>query len=143
MDRDMPLDLACPVGCISCYEAEAFAAFVGKRLPTGVEWEAAASWDPEAQEPRQFPWGSMAPSPNVANVDQLAFQTAEIGAFPGNVSPIGCYGMVGDLWEWTAGGTLRGGSWATRPGAARVTARRSAAPSARHLFSGFRCAHDA
>ena len=143
MDRDMPLDLACPVGCISRYEAEAFAAFVGKRLPSQVEWEAAASWDPEVQEPRHYPWGSMAPSPNVANLDQLAFQTAEIGAFPGNVSPVGCYGMVGDLWEWTADNTLRGGSWATRPAAARVTARRSASPSARHLFSGFRCAQDA
>jgi len=143
MDRAMPLDLTCPASCISRYEAEAFARFVGKRLPTEVEWEAAASWDPETQERRHYPWGGMPPSLNVANVDQLAFATAEVGAFPGNLSPVGCYGMIGDLWEWTAGNVLRGGSWATRPGAARVTARKPAAPSARHLFSGFRCAHDA
>ncbi len=166
MDRSRPLDLTHPVACVSCYEAEAFARFVGKRLPTEVEWEAAASWDPETQGRRLYPWGNMLPSPNVANLDQLAFDTAEGGAFPGNLSPIGCYGMIGDLWEWTAGvsvpnadpasadtgllqdsqspaAVLRGGSWATRPGAARVTARRFASPSARHLFSGFRCAHDA
>ena len=149
MDRASQLDLTCPVGCISWYEAEAFARFVGKRLPTELEWEAAASWDPETGSRRHYPWGSMPPSLNVANLDQLAFQTAEVGAFPGNLSPIGCYGMIGDLWEWTASdlkrgaAILRGGSWATRPGAARVSARKCASRSARHLFSGFRCAHDA
>ena len=165
MDRMMPLDLTCPVACISCYEAEAFARFVGKRLPTEFEWEAAASWDPETQDRRDYPWGNMPPTPNVANLDQLAFQTAEVGAFPGNLSPIGCYGMIGDLWEWTSsaflpypGGepvpqtlpdefgsdirVLRGGSWATRPAAARCTARKAAPAYARHVFSGFRCAHD-
>ena len=152
MARPMLLDLTTPVACVSAYEAEAFAGFVGKRLPTELEWEAAASWDPESQERRRFPWGSMPPSLNVANLDQLAFETSEVGAFPGNRSPIGCYGLIGDLWEWTSseftsgapteGIVLRGGSWATRHGAARVTARRAALPSARHLFSGFRCAHD-
>jgi gamma-glutamyl hercynylcysteine S-oxide synthase len=145
MDRPMLLDLTCPVSCVSRYEAEAFANFVGKRLPTDLEWEAAATWDPEIQDRRHYPWGSMAPSLNVANLDQLAFETAEVGAFPGNISPIGCYGMIGDVWEWTASptGVLRGGSWATRPGAARVTATKCSPPSARHIFSGFRCAHDA
>ncbi len=148
MDRPTLLDLTCPVSCVSRYEAEAFARFVGKRLPSDLEWEAAATWDPEIQGRRHYPWGSMAPSLNVANLDQLAFETAEVGAFPGNMSPIGCYGMIGDLWEWTAsareeGGVLRGGSWATRPGAARATARKCSPPSARHVFSGFRCAHDA
>jgi iron(II)-dependent oxidoreductase len=162
MDRMMPLDLTCPVACVSCHEAEAFARFAGKRLPSELEWEAAASWDPEIQDRRDYPWGNMPPTPNVANVDQLAFQTAEVGGFPGNISPIGCYGLIGDLWEWT-GSTflpdqgaepasqaiepgmrvLRGGSWATRPGAARVTARKAAPMAVRHIFSGFRCAHDA
>ena len=145
MDQPAPLDLTCPVSCVSRYEAEAFATWVGKRLPTEIEWEAAATWDPEIQDRRPYPWGSMAPSLNVANLDQLAFETAEVGAFPGNLSAIGCYGMIGDLWEWTSSptGVLRGGSWATRTGAARVTATKCAEPSARHVFSGFRCAHDA
>ena len=168
MDRASPLEVACPAANVSYYEAEAFARFVGKRLPTELEWEAAASWDPETQSRRNFPWGNMPPSPNVANLDQLAFDTAAVGAYPGNVSAIGCYGLIGDLWEWTASdfvpypgwgeaastpplsdqfGTdhkvLRGGSWATRPGAIRVTVRKPASPAARHVFSGFRCARDA
>lgn len=149
MDRMAPLDLTCPVGPVSWYEAEAFARFVGKRLPTGVEWEVAATWDPESQARRGYPWGNMAPSPHVANLDQLAFGPAAVGAFPGNLSPLGCYGVIGDLWEWTSSAdqddckVLRGGSWATRPGAIGPAVRRAAHPASRHCFSGFRCAHDA
>jgi iron(II)-dependent oxidoreductase len=158
MGHDAPIDFTCPVTHLSYYEAEAFARFVDKRLPTELEWEAAAGWDPETQSRRRYPWGNMAPTAHVANLDQLAFGPAPVGAFPGNVSPIGCYGLIGDVWEWTASEfgpypgsvweerprgqpmVLRGGSWATRAGAARVSARRPAPPEARHLFSGFRCA---
>jgi iron(II)-dependent oxidoreductase len=163
LGQETPLDFTCPVTQLSYYEAEAFARFVGKRLPTEMEWEAAAGWDPETQVRRQYPWGNMTPTAHVANLDQLAFGPAAVGAFPGNLSPIGCYGMIGDVWEWTAsefrsypGSTaestvdsgrsfkvLRGGSWATRPGAIRVSTRRRALPESRHVFSGFRCARDA
>jgi iron(II)-dependent oxidoreductase len=153
MGRDSPLDFTCPVTHVSYYEAEAFARFAGKRLPTEFEWEAAAGWDPETQSRRQYPWGNMAPTPHVANLDQLGFGPAAVGAFPGNVSPVGCYGLIGDVWEWTASAevspdeageqrVLRGGSWATRPGAIRNSTRRPAPPEARHPFTGFRCARD-
>jgi gamma-glutamyl hercynylcysteine S-oxide synthase len=146
--REGPIDLTAPVSHISFYEAEAFASFVGKRLPTELEWEAAAGWDPETQTRRHYPWGNMTPSPHVANLDQLAFEPASVGAFPGNLSPIGCYGMIGDLWEWTASsvGTdhqvLRGGSWATRSAAVNNSVRRLARPESRWIFCGFRCARD-
>ena len=167
MGRDVPLDLTAPVSEISFYEAEAFARFVGKRLPTEVEWEAAATWDPETQSRRNYPWGNMPPSTHVANLDQLAFGPAAVGAFLGNVSPVGCYGMIGDVWEWTVSGftpyagcdeaaaqlagctfsrdfkVLRGGSWASRAGAVRSASRRAAAPHERYHFTGFRCARDA
>ena len=148
MGRDRPLDFNCPVTHVSCHEAEAFARFVGKRLPTDQEWEAAAGWDPETQWRREFPWGNMQPSPHVANLDQLGFGAAAVGAYPGNLSPIGCYGMIGDVWEWTESAepgsqaVLRGGSWATRSGAIRISTRRSASPAVRHFFTGFRCARD-
>jgi iron(II)-dependent oxidoreductase len=166
LGRDAPIDFTCPVEQVSFYEAEAFARFVGKRLPSEIEWEAAATWDPETQSRRDYPWGNMPPSFHVANLDQLAFGPAAVGAFPGNMSPIGCYGMIGDVWEWTASEftpypgssepaalmagsvfspdskVLRGGSWATRPGAVRSSSRHPAAPHARSLFSGFRCARD-
>lgn len=167
MDRARPLDPARPV-CHVCYhEAEAFARYAGKRLPTELEWEAAASWDPAAGRKRTYPWGEEPAHPGLANLDQLAFDTAPVGAYPGNLSPIGCYGMIGDVWEWTSsdfGGypgfrsfpyreysevffgseykVLRGGSWATRPGAIRNSFRNWDYPIRRQIFSGFRCARD-
>ncbi len=165
LGRESPVDFTCPVSHVSWYEADAFARFVGKRLPTEAEWEAAASWDPETQSRRNYPWGNMPPSPHVANLDQLSYGPASVGALPGNLSPIGCYGMIGDVWEWTADAflpyhefeetpgeqpafsryakVLRGGSWATRIGAIRSTSRRPGKPESRYLFSGFRCARDA
>ncbi|MBV9773305.1 MAG: ergothioneine biosynthesis protein EgtB, partial [Gemmatimonadetes bacterium] len=141
MDRVEPLDPRRPVCHVCCHEAEAFARWAGKRLPTEHEWEAAASWDPATGTKRAYPWGDEAPTAEDANLDQLAFATAPVGTFPRNVSPIGCYGMIGDVWEWTASDfrawpgyqtfpypeysevffgseyrVLRGGSWATRPG---------------------------
>ena len=165
MDRITPLDPERPVCHVCFYEAEAYAHWVGKRLPTEFEWEAAASWSPEGA--RDYPWGSGAPDPATANVDQLSFQTAQVGAFARNVSPIGCYGLIGDVWEWTSSEfrgyptftsypyreyseeffgpdyrVLRGGSWATRPHAIRNTFRNWDYPIRRQIFSGFRCAFD-
>jgi gamma-glutamyl hercynylcysteine S-oxide synthase len=168
MDRVGPVDPNHPVCHVCWYEAEAFARYAGKRLPTEVEWEAAASWDPSAGAGRKYPWGDTPPDTTLANLDQLAFGTSPVGSYPRNVSPIGCSGMIGDVWEWTASdfgpwpgfesfpykqyseaffGTeykvLRGGSWATRPGAIRNTFRNWDYPIRRQIFSGFRCARDA
>lgn len=167
MDREEPVDPSHPVCHVCWYEAEAYARFAGKRLPTEIEWEVAASWDPATGESRTYPWGEEPPTPSLANLDQLGFGTAPVGAYPLNVTPLGCSGMIGDVWEWTAsdflpwpgftsfpyreysevffGGeykVLRGGSWATRPGAIRNTFRNWDYPIRRQIFSGFRCARD-
>ncbi len=168
MDRTGPIDATHPVVHVSFFEAEAYARWAGKRLPSEIEWEAAASWDPAAAGGRRaFPWGDAPPTPALANLDQVTFGTAPVGCYGDNVSPIGCYGMIGDVWEWTASdfgpypgfvsfpyreysevffGTeykvLRGGSWATRAIAARSTFRNWDYPSRRQIFSGFRCARD-
>ncbi|MGH7652134.1 MAG: ergothioneine biosynthesis protein EgtB [Gemmatimonadaceae bacterium] len=167
MDTVRPVDATRPVCHVSYYEAEAFAKWDGKRLPTEVEWEAAASWDSSTSTARRFPWGESDADSRIANVDQLSFDTAPIGTYP-SVSHIGCYGMIGDVWEWTSSNfsgypgfqsfpykeyseeffgpdykVLRGGSWATRPGAIRNTFRNWDYPIRRQIFSGFRCARDA
>ena len=167
MDRIGPVPPSHPV-CHVCYhEAEAFARFAGKRLPTEIEWETAASWDPETGSKREFPWGNEPASKDLANLDQLSFGTAPVGSYPLNRSPVGCSGMIGDVWEWTSSDfgpypgfesfpykeyseaffgpeykVLRGGSWATRPGAIRNTFRNWDYPIRRQIFSGFRCARD-
>ena len=167
MDVVAPIAPNHPV-CHVCYhEADAYARWAGKRLPTEQEWEVAASWDPATSSNRRFPWGDEDPNPLYANVDQLFFGTTPVGAFEQNVSPLGCYGMIGDVWEWTSSDfvgypgfiaypypeyseaffgaeykVLRGGSWATRPGAIRNTFRNWDYPIRRQIFSGFRCARD-
>lgn len=167
------MDVIAPVApnhpvCHVCYhEADAYARWAGKRLPTEQEWEIAASWNPTTGAAQRFPWGDSEPTALLANLDQLCFGTAPVGAFERNVSPLGCYGMIGDVWEWTSTNftgypgfapypypeysevffgseykVLRGGSWATRPGAIRNTFRNWDYPIRRQIFSGFRCARD-
>lgn len=162
---DEPLDLDAPVMHVSHHEAEAFARWAGKRLPTEAEWEKAASWNPDTGSKRLFPWGDEAPANKHANLDHLAFRPAKAGAYPKGASPYGILGMLGDVWEWTATEfhpypyfesfpyreyseaffgegymVLRGGSFATRPGAVRNTFRNWDHPIRRQLFVGFRCA---
>lgn len=167
MDRVLPLDPLRPV-CHVCYwEAESYARWAGKRLPTEFEWEAAASWDPRTGRKFLYPWGADEPTRERANLDQLRFETVPVGCHPRGVSPIGCWDMLGNVWEWTstdfhgypgfrtfpyreysevffgdAYKVLRGGSWATRFGAARNTFRNWDYPIRRQIFSGMRCVRD-
>ncbi len=167
MDASGPVPPDHPVCHVTWFEAEAFAAWVGKRLPTEHEWEAAATWDPAAGAKRVYPWGDEPPGPLHANLDQLGFGTSPVGSHPRNLSPVGCLDMIGNVWEWTSSDfspwpgyetfpyaeysevffgnrfkVLRGGSWATRPGAIRGTFRNWDFPIRRQIFSGFRCARD-
>jgi iron(II)-dependent oxidoreductase len=167
MDREREVDPHRPVCHVCYYEAEAFARWAGKRLPTEREWEVAATWHP-VEARHAYPWGNEPPDRTRANLDQLAFDTAPIGAYPTNVSPLGCYGLIGDVWEWTSSDfgpypgfrsfpyreysepffgaeyrVLRGGSWATAPHVARATFRNWDFPVRRQIFAGFRCACDA
>ncbi len=167
MDRERPVDPDRPVAHVCWWEADAFARWAGKRLPTEYEWEAACRWDPATGVSRRFPWGDAAPTPAVANLDVLAFDTAPVWSYRANVTPTGIYGMMGDVWEWTSTDfhgypgyrtfpypeysevffgdeykVLRGGSWATRSGAIRSTFRNWDYPIRRQIFAGFRCARD-
>ncbi|WP_020576585.1 ergothioneine biosynthesis protein EgtB [Actinopolymorpha alba] len=157
-----------PVQHVCWYEADAYARWAGKRLPTEAEWEKAASWDPASLTKRRFPWGDEPPTPERANLGQGRFRPAPVGSFPAGESPVGARQMLGDVWEWTATdftghpgfcvfpyreysevffGTaykvLRGGSWATDPLACRTTFRNWDYPIRRQIFAGFRCARDA
>jgi iron(II)-dependent oxidoreductase len=140
-----------PVVHVSCHEADAFARWAGKRLPTEQEWEAAAAG---ADRDR-------------ANLDHLAFGCSPAGAYGDAAADSGALQMLGDVWEWTSSSftaypgfrafpyreysevffgdqykVLRGGSWATRRNVIRTTFRNWDFPERRQIFSGLRCARD-
>ena len=162
----LPVPADEPVQHVCWYEADAFARWSGKRLPSEEEWEAAASLEPEGTK-RAFPWGDGS-AEGRANLGQRHRGPAVVGAYPDGVSPWGCHQMVGDVWEWTSSdfrpypgfrsfpyreysevfwGTdykvLKGGSWAVDPVAARTTFRNWDFPIRRQIFAGVRCASDA
>ena len=145
-----PLDPAAPVSHLSFYEAEAFARFVGRRLPTEFEWEAAA-----------VRAGADAAPARLLEADHLEPVSA--------ASNPGLKQLSGDVWEWTASAylpypryrpaagavgeyngkfmsgqmVLRGGSCLTPAGHTRVSYRNFFPPDARWACAGLRLADDA
>src|SRR5215204_893700 len=157
-----------PVTGVSWYEAEAYANFAGKRLPTEAEWEKAASWDESAGAKRRFAWGDDAPSTELCNFGLRFWGTTPVGSFPEGASPYGCHDMSGNVWEWTSTPfegypgfepfpypeysetwfdgdhrVLKGGSWATSPSVLRTSFRNFFRRHFRIAFAGIRLAEDA
>ncbi|MBW5420331.1 ergothioneine biosynthesis protein EgtB [Streptomyces sp. BG9H] len=157
-----------PVLHVSWYEADAYARWAGRRLPSEVEWEKAARHDPVADRSLRYPWGDADPTPERANLGQRHLRPARAGSYPAGESPLGIRQLIGDVWEWTSsdflpypgfaafpyreysdvffGGdykVLRGGAFSVDAVACRGTFRNWDHPVRRQIFAGFRTARDA
>ena len=122
-----PVDPAAPVRHVSFYEADAFARWSGRRLPTEAEWEQAARADPAAfsnltGEVWQWTASAYAPYPGFRPTEGTAAEYN--GKFMANQ-------MV-----------LRGGAFATPEGHARSSYRNFYYPHQRWMFAGVRLAAD-
>jgi iron(II)-dependent oxidoreductase len=143
---------------VNWWEASAYAAWAGKRLPTEAEWEKTA----RGTDARQFPWG------NAWDAERVITRQPKpqvVGQKPAGASPYGALDLTGNVFEWVdnwylpyPGSTqqlpefgkqykvLRGGGFDALPGFPAVynTAYRSVSrPQTRSEWIGFRCAKDA
>ena len=97
---------------------------------------------------REYPWGNEFDSEKCNTAESKIGKTTRVTRYPNGLSPVGCYDMAGNVWEWTSNWydnektmrVLRGGSWDDFRVIARCVYRGRTHPNERSYSIGFRCA---
>ncbi|MGH9423936.1 MAG: SUMF1/EgtB/PvdO family nonheme iron enzyme [Thermoanaerobaculia bacterium] len=148
-------------------EAEAYAAWRGKRLPSESEYHRAAFGSPDGTE-RRFPWGDSLPDASRGNFGFTHWDPVPVGSYPAGASAWGVEDLIGNGWEWTSTVfdgfpgfaplssykeysadffdgkhyVMKGASPATAPELIRRGFRNWFRPGYPYAYATFRCAHD-
>ncbi len=150
-----------PATGVTWFQARAYAAWAGGRLPTETEWEKAC----RGADGRTYPWGSQDPTGELLNFYKTGLGIkaglgtwSAVGSYPKGASPYGAQDMAGNAWEWTSSalrpypydpgdgreGTnankriLRGGSFGSNANYVRCATRYGNLPDYKNEFIGFR-----
>ena len=123
-----------PLTYLSRSEIDAFCEALGVRLPTEIEWESAA----RGGDDRLWPWGDELPDPTRATFGQGIGKPSRAKLHPLGAAPCGALDLAGNVWELTADGAARGGSYLSGPDELTCTARLPVHPAARDPYIGFR-----
>jgi len=131
-----------PVRGVSYFEAEAYARWCGKRLPTHAEWEKAC----RGADGRRWPWGDQFDVTRCNTTDRYSpgeqWAPTPVGAFPAGASPYGCLDMIGNVWEWLQDETIIGGSFQSDFADSSICECYGKEPYFREPKVGFRCVND-
>jgi len=163
MFEELPLPMDWPV-YVTYEDAQAYATWVGKTLPTEVQFHRAAYGTPNGDE-RLFPWGDAQPDASRGNFDFHRWDPIPVSASPAGDSAFGVSQLLGNGWEWTSTAfhpfpgfqpfpfypgysapffgndhyVLKGGSARTAACLLRRSFRNWFRPNYRYLYASFRC----
>lgn len=147
-----------PVVNVTHEEARQYTQWAGASLPSEAQWERAA----RGTDGRAYPWGDGWDPRRCNSAEGGPGRTTPVHRHPGGVSPVGCWDMAGNAWEWCADWydeaayahattwnprgpasgrqrVVRGGAWTGGEGELRVAYRGSSRPDRRADVRGFRC----